>query len=86
MITVRFPNGQAVQYNDGHHIDTRATFHYVCTKQDTWIAMVPLQCIIEISHPCRVYNPLTDSREELVAQEVKRVSRKIDRALRKGKR
>ena len=64
MITVRFPNGQAIQYNQARYA-SRSQWGYTDLydkKGGTWIAQVPTAtCIIEVEPACRVYNALVDS-------------------------
>lgn len=60
MITVRFPNGQAIQYNDASYC-TRSVNGYsdLYTKKDgTWIAQVPNTALIESVRPCSITNPV----------------------------
>jgi len=83
MITVRFPNGQAVQYNNGHFLETWGDMVTVKDKKDgCLIAEVPKTCIIEWVTPCRVYNPLSKvPNEELVSlkKEIQSMKRKLYR-------
>lgn len=59
MITVRFPNGQAVQYNDGNYVSRSERYSDIYTRKDgKWIAQIPNTCIIEVVPACRVYNPV----------------------------
>jgi len=87
MITVRFPNGHAVQYNDGNYLETWEDGATIRTKKDgDLIAEVPKTCIIEWVRPCRVYNPLaTVHNEDLIAlkKEVAALRRKLDKQVKK---
>lgn len=59
MITVRFPNGQAVTYNEGWHIEYRDKYRAIYDKEGGDLkALVPYDCIIEWDAPCRVENPI----------------------------
>jgi len=83
MITVRFPNGQAVQYNDGNFAEYWGDMISISNKKDgILIAEVPKTCIIEWAKPCRVYNPLASvPNEELVElkKEIQSMKRKLYR-------
>jgi hypothetical protein len=79
MITVRFPNGQAVQYNSANYVE-RFTYGYsdLYEKKDgRWVAQVPNTCLIEIISACRVYNPLTDTMNEKITAELKAVKAEL---------
>lgn len=59
MITVRFPTGVAVQYNDAHYCERAANGYtdLYSSKGGSWIAQVPTgAAIVEVKRPCRVYN------------------------------
>jgi hypothetical protein len=66
-ITVRFPNGQAVLYNDAHWIvwlGERGAALY--TAQDGHIlARVMGDAIVEFVRPCSVSNPLISPAESI---------------------
>ena len=84
MITVRTPNGQAIQYNTGWYIETSATHHTIKTEGDKrHLAVIPLDCIIEWMPACRVYNPLQDSHDGELAREIRKLQRQV-RRLKKG--
>ena len=83
MMTVRFPNGQAVQYNDAinfqHYSDK---YNYLLDNKGHWLALIPTECIIELVPPCRVYNPLTDNTNdklEALSKEIRALRRKVER-------
>jgi hypothetical protein len=84
MITVRFQNGQAVQYNSGNYV-ARSQWGYsdIYTKKDgDWLVQVPNACIIEVVTPCRVYNGMTqeaDRRIEELTKEIRALKRKINK-------
>jgi len=65
-MTVRFPNGQAVTYNDAYLVKHFANHSSLYTKSPedggTWICNIPYAsgAIIEGTRPCRVENPLMD--------------------------
>lgn len=57
MITVRFPSGFCVQYNDAHYVvwgTPRTTL--LDRKDGRKIAFVPHDCLLEFEQPCRTYN------------------------------
>jgi hypothetical protein len=62
MMTVRFPNGFSIQYNDASYAERHAegyTDLYTAKDPTTrrWVAQVPnAGCVIEVVSPCRVYN------------------------------
>lgn len=87
MITVRFPNGQAVQYNSATHAETSGANWWLYTKKDgTFIASAPQSCIMEYVAPCRVYNPLTTKAATEIAAEVGReVKHQLTNATRRKK-
>ncbi len=85
MITVRFPNGQAVQYNNGHYVERAATCHIIRTSErGALIAIAPREAIIEWTTPCRVYNPLVRTDvDERVANEIRLLKRAVRELVRK---
>ena len=60
MMTVRFPNGQAVTYNNARQLKyTEGAWHlYSDHAMTKWIVSIQLSsgCIIESVSPCRVEN------------------------------
>ena len=63
MMTVRFPNGQAVHYNTATYATRRSEFTDLYTEEGgDWVAQVPNSCIIEMVPACCVYNALDESR------------------------
>jgi hypothetical protein len=61
MLTVRFPNGQAVTYNDANFCRyTEHTFNLWTKEGGTWIATITYEsgAIIEAVPPCKVENPI----------------------------
>lgn len=81
MITVRFPNGQAIQYNSANYVRRREHYSDLLTKQDgSWVAQVPNSCVIELVIPCPVYNPLKDfenAKIERLAKDIRSLTRKV---------
>lgn len=86
MITVRFPTGFSIQYNDLKWVEwgTDCAHIYLdSTKKGGWKVTVPRECVIEFVAPCRTYNPIaTDSDKvqaelELLRKEVRSLTRKI---------
>jgi hypothetical protein len=86
MMTVRFPNGQAVQYNDAYFIQWGTDAHNLYNKNHnaggSLIARVPRECIVEWIKPCRVYNPIASiTNDELIElkKEIQSMKRKLYR-------
>ena len=86
MITVRFPNGQAVQFNSATRV-TYEDYGAVLTarnkKKWDWIATVlpGSGAIIEAVPPCRVYDGVNESRQRELAdltREIRSLKRKIN--------
>lgn len=78
MMTVRFPNGQAVQYNTANYASRWATYTDLYTKKDGgWIAQVPNTCIIEVSPACHVYDALQQRALGQLIKEVRALRRKV---------
>ena len=81
MMTIRFPNGQAVQYNGANYVHRFSDYSDLYEKKDgKWIAQVPNTCIIEVVTPCRVYNPLQENQQAKIdelTKEIKLLKRKV---------
>jgi hypothetical protein len=63
MITVRFPSGFSVRYNDMAHVSwVDKTAYLYASKASVrengvgWKVRVPEECIIEFIEPCRTYD------------------------------
>ena len=67
MITLRFPNGQAIRYNDLHsvHWQSDGTALLKRDKDSGWSVHVPRECVIEFCLPYSVSNPLLSSQESI---------------------
>jgi hypothetical protein len=84
MMTVRFPNGQAIQYNNACFLSHENGFSiiYADYNKEKFIAQIPIDCIVEFVNPCRVYNPISnvpnESFDEL-KKEVQALKRKLYR-------
>jgi len=64
MITVRFPNGQAVTYNDATHlIRSEDGWQLHTEKGGRWVASIQSSAgvIVEAMPPCSVSNPIQDN-------------------------
>jgi hypothetical protein len=85
MITVRFHNGQAIQYNGGNYvIRTDAYIDIYTAKNGQWIAQVPTSmCVVEIVDPCRVYDGLKREPDAATAKELAALRRKLNRICKK---
>jgi hypothetical protein len=68
MLTVRFPDGTAIQYNEATTISKTAFGWRLYKKQDAagkfegWIADIPSTCIIEAVRPCSISNPVKEPK------------------------
>lgn len=83
-MTVRMPNGTAIQYNDANYA-TRSPNGYtdIYTRKDgKWIAQVPNGWLIEVERPCRVYDPLRDEAAS-VASELRAIKARLPKRRRK---
>jgi hypothetical protein len=94
MMTVRFPNGQAVQYNTAGFCLYRNNGQkalYTSAKKEQWIATVPADCIVENVTASRVYNatgvlPMRVDVTPIDCAEIARhVKRLLDNAARRQK-
>lgn len=67
MLTVRFPNGIAVSYNQACECQVRDRFIELVDKQGYWYAKIPTGtgCVVESVRPCRVTNKLDTAPEVL---------------------
>ena len=84
MITVRFPSGFSVQYNDLDNADFRSNGTYLGNKNNpnSYSVWVPTGCIIEHVRPCRTYDASTENTEtrqqiDSLRREVRSLTRKI---------
>lgn len=81
MLTVRFPNGQAVQYNTANYVTRSERYSDLYVRKDgAWIAQIPNTCIIEAVPACRVYDAVRKIEDEKVAEitrEIRSVKRKL---------
>lgn len=81
MMTVRFPNGQAVQYNTATYVVRSERYSDLYTKKDgSWIAQVPNTCLIEVVTSCRVYDGMhSDTPRQLdrLEKELRAVKRQL---------
>jgi hypothetical protein len=67
VITVRFPNGQAIRYNHLTWCSRENDGSVLLKKEQSsgWSVMVPRECIIEFTQPCSVSNPLLSPKESI---------------------
>lgn len=76
MLTVRFPTGVALTYNDAHDVEynTFSKRFQLLNKKGEWVAVLTEStgCIIEADAPCSIKIPYNDFRAEL---------RKLNRAI-----
>ena len=68
MMTVRSPAGLSIQFNDANYVERLQAFSDLYSeKGGFWIAQVPIDWIIEIRRPCRVYRAGQDPTEAIKA-------------------
>lgn len=81
MITVRFPTGFSIQYNDATYgLRNSAGYTDIYTeKGGTFIAQAPNDCLIEWVGPCRTYNAIPAEPDALLAltKEIRLLKRKL---------
>lgn len=78
MITVRFPSGLAVTYNEATHGLWDRGLYVIKTKRDgDWVASVVGDAIIECTRPCRVEMEIQASELEPLAKEIRTLQRKL---------
>lgn len=87
MITVRFPTGLSVQYNEANMVTPLGDgYHDIVRKEPyRWYARVAGDCLIEGVHPRRTYNamsPLPNSELDAIRREIASLKRAINK---KGK-
>jgi len=58
MITVRFPNGQAVQYNDGTYVEHYGNFQRITTKKAAIrLLLFPMTASLNLLRPACLQSP-----------------------------
>jgi hypothetical protein len=82
MITVRFPSGFSVQYNDAKYSFREAgqTLLYESSAKQKLFAIVPNEALIEHAPCCTTYNaPATDLEAEVrfLRKKIESLTRKI---------
>lgn len=86
MFTVRYPNGQAVQYNTAGFLKYNATVWEIYTKDPekggSWVASIQISAgaIVECVRACDVYDAPTRKAQDQIAQltkEVRSIKRKL---------
>ncbi len=87
MLVVRYPNGQAVQYNDAYTLyrENDSWSLYANEKKTKWIASIQLSAgvIVEAVTPCRVYNSIEKTPFDNLTNEIVKLKKEI-RKLKKG--
>jgi hypothetical protein len=86
MFTVRFPNGQAVQYNNAHCLNRESSAWVLYTAEPSkggeWIASIQVSAgvIVESQSACRVYDArqrIENEKIENLTKEIRSLKRKI---------
>lgn len=73
MMTVRFPSGVSIQYNNATHVERKPGIARLYNRKQeprTWIASIQGDCIIEGERACRVYDATAGDRAEQVLQNL----------------
>ncbi len=96
MITVRFPSGFSIRYNDLCALkwgaDGNMFFFKSAADRDAgkgWLVAVPRECVVEFITPCATYNA-SESYHEAVAQiaalerKVKTLTSAINKLVKRG--
>lgn len=85
MMTVRYPNGQAIQYNDAMFLEHGNGTTWVLRKKQGGDPLAFIQAsagaIVEFVYPCRVYDGIRKIEDEKVAEitrEIRSVKRKLN--------
>ena len=74
MLTVRYPNGTTVDFNNGHNVEGGpAGGLYLVNKKGNWIAYLPsaADVVVYFDHPCAVHDG--------TAEAIKRIANDPDR-------
>jgi hypothetical protein len=79
MITVRFPTGVSVQYNDAAVVERGSDYSDLYTNRykTCWVAQVPNSAIIEIRSACAVYTAPDQSSIEKILDLLTRIERSL---------
>lgn len=90
MITVRFPSGFSVQYNEAttaEPLSNGSGYDVMRASPRRWFARVPKDCLIEGISPCRTYNASREESEsdlkhqiEQLRKEIRAMGRKVGKA------
>ena len=90
MITVRFSNGQAIQYNTANYLRYTSSSYELYTadpdKRGAWVASIQLSAgaVVESVPACRVYDASHRIDEDGIAQ-ITRELRSLKRRMNKQK-
>ena len=92
MITVRFPSGFSVQYNDATTVDPLPNGGHDIIRREPrkWFARVPADCIVEGVNPCRTYNASGPNSQltaevQVLQRRVASLTRAINKIAKGGK-
>ena len=86
MFTVRYPNGQTIQYNTAHFLQYTSNGWELYTKKDgDWVASIQLSAgaILECQSPCRVFDgqqKIENENIEALTKEIRSLKRKINKS------
>ena len=79
MITVRFPSGFSVQYNDATTVELLPDGRCDIVREEPrrWYARVPAGCLIEGQTPCRTYNAAREESEAALKSQVEQLRKEV---------
>ena len=91
MLTVRYPNGMAVQYNSATFLEHSANVWHLYTRRPSeggkWVASVQVSAgvIVESASPCAIYSKrrvITGIEEisfDKLAKDIRKLTRTVER-------
>ena len=85
MFTVRFPNGQTVQYNTaGYLVHGDNGWHLYVRKDGPWVASIQPSAgaIVECTPACRVYSGMESELTSTLDSQLYTMRRSLSRAIR----
>ncbi|HUD73462.1 MAG TPA: hypothetical protein VMQ76_00205 [Terracidiphilus sp.] len=79
MITVRFPSGFSVQYNDATTVAPLpdGSYDVVSEGPRRWYARVPAECLVEGTTHCRTYNAAREESESTLKSQIEQLRKEI---------
>lgn len=83
MLTVRYPNGQAIQYNNANYLRYSTSAYEIYNgdpdKSGKWIASIQLSAgaIVETTCPCKIHNALNENQFNNLTNELLRINKEL---------